>query len=449
VFIVAIVLFEIGSAVCGAAPSSGAFIAGRVIAGAGSAGVFAGVVVLFIPLVPLEKRAMLQGFNGAIFGIASVIGPLIGGAFTQKVTWRWCFYINLPIGAVSLIIILFFLHPEARAQYENASLKEHFLRMDPVGNLLFAPSIISLLLALQWGGVTYSWGNARIIVLFIVFSIGIIAWVVSQFLNKKYANLPPRIMLQRSILSGFVFNICTGGVMLIFTYYLAIWFQAIKDVDPLTSGIHQLPFILALVVFSIIAGITTTMIGYYVPSVYFSSLVMSIGAGLLTTLKVDTGHNEWIGYQFILGMGMGMGMQQAGMSAQVVLKREDVPIGVSVGFVGQSLGGAIFLCAAENVFLRSLLKNMATILPASTVAMFAETGATDLRNFISADMLPTALVQYNKALMSTFIVGLVISCLTIIPAIGFEWKSVKGLKKGPAPAPKDDHISAEKVATEV
>jgi MFS family permease len=430
-------LFEIGSAVCGAAPSSGAFIGGRVIAGAGSAGVFAGVVVLFIPLVPLEKRPMLQGFNGAVFGIASVIGPLVGGAFTKEVSWRWCFYINLPIGAVSLIIIIFFLHPEGQPKKEHLTWKDHFLRMDPIGNLIFAPSIISLLLALQWGGVTYSWADARIIVLLLVFSLGIIAWIVSQFMNKKYANLPPRIMLQRSILSGFVFSICIGGTMLVFTYYLAIWFQAIKDVDALSSGIHQLPFVLSLVVSSISSGIVTTKIGYYTPAVFLCSVLMSIGAGLLTTLKVGSGHSQWIGFQCLLGFGMGMGMQQAGMAAQVILKGADIPIGISLAFVGQSLGGAVFLCAAENVFLRALLKNMATILPASTVAMFAESGATDLRNFVPADMLPSALVQYNKAIMSALTVGLIVACITIIPAFGFEWKSVKGLKRGHAPVTKD------------
>jgi hypothetical protein len=262
----------------------------------------------------------------------------------------------------------------------------------------------------------------------VLFGILIIAWIVSQFVNKQNATVPPRILLQRSIIAGFTFSMCAGGVMLCFAYYLSIWFQAIQGVDALTSGIRTLPFVLALVAAAIVSGGLISRIGYYTPFVIICACLMSIGGGLLTTLKVTSGRSEWVGYQFLTGFGMGLGMQQTGMAAQVVLKREDVPIGVSLGFVGQSLGGAIFLCVAQNVFIRGLIKDLSAVLPSASAKVIAGVGATDLRQFVPVDLLPTVLVAYNKVIVTTFYVGLAVACFSIVPACAFEWKSVRGIK---------------------
>ena len=445
VFLGCILLFEVGSAVCGAAPNSVAFIIGRAIAGAGSAGVFSGVIVIMIPLVPLEKRPMYQGLLGAIFGISSVIGPLVGGAFTKNthLTWRWCFYINLPIGAVSIFIVLFFLHlsPPPKA---SLSAKEKFLRMDPIGNLFFAPSIICLLIALQWGGSTYEWNNGRIIALLVLFGILLIVWIIIQGRSGDYATVPARIFLQRSIVAGFTFSNCIGGVMLSFTYYMPIWFQAIKNVDALQSGIRTLPFVLALVVASIIAGGCVSRFGYYTPFVILCSCFMSIGTGLLTTLNVHSGSGPWIGYQFLTGFGMGFGMQQSGMAAQVVLAPEDVPIGASLMMFGQSLGGSIFVCVAQNVFIQKLVTNLSKVLPSASADVLAGVGATDLRKFVPEEALPAVLVQYNKAITTTLYVGVAVACFSIVPAVAFEWKSVKSKRGGPQ-GPGSVEAQTEKV----
>jgi MFS family permease len=429
IFLSSVLVFEAGSALCGAAPNSHSFIVGRALAGAASAGVMSGVIVIMIPLVPLEKRPILQGLLGAIFGVSSVIGPLIGGAFTNNVhlTWRWCFYINLPIGAVSILIIIFFLHPPARPK-SDAKLVDKVKRMDPVGNILFAPAIISLLLALQWGGVDYSWHDARIIALLVLFSVLIVGWIASQALNQQNGTVPPRILFQRSIIAGFTFSTCIGGVMLCFAYYMSIWFQAVEGVDALTSGIRTLPFILALVAASIVTGGLVSRIGYYTPFVIICACFMAVGAGLLTTLQITSSRSQWVGYQFLLGFGMGLGMQQTGMAAQVVLKPDDVPVGVSLGFVGQSLGGAIFVCAAQNVFLSSLVKDLSAVLPVALADRLSGIGATDFRQLVPANFLTQVLVAYNKAITTTFYVGLAAACFSIVPACLFEWKTVKGIK---------------------
>ncbi|ERT00813.1 hypothetical protein HMPREF1624_02046 [Sporothrix schenckii ATCC 58251] len=428
VFLAAIVLFEAGSALCGAAPNSVAFILGRALAGAGSAGVMAGAIVLSIPLVPLDKRPMFQSMLGAIFGVSSAIGPLIGGAFTSNVhlTWRWCFYINLPIGGASIVLILLFLHLPQPPRSHALPALEKAKRMDPIGTLLFTPAVVCFLLALEWGGTVYAWNSGRVIALFVVSGVLFVAWVASQaWLGSEYATVPGRIIRQRSVMAGFVFSMCNGGVLLSFTYYLAVWFQAIQGVDALQSGIRSLPFVLALVVASIIGGGLTTRFGYYTPFAIACSCLLSIGVGLTTTLQVDSGHSMWIGYQVVAGLGMGFGMQMSSLAAQTVLAPPDVPVGASLMFFGQGLGGSVFLCVTQSIFLQKLFQDLSTVMPAEAARQLVNTGATAIRSAVSASLLPAALVEYNKALTTAYYVPLAVACFGIVPALCFEWKSVK------------------------
>lgn len=423
-FLTTIILFEIGSAVCGAAPTSTALIVGRAIAGLGSAGIFSGAIVIMVPLVPLDKRSVYQGALGAIFGLSSVIGPLLGGAFTKDVSWRWCFYINLPIGAVSIVVIALILHlpPAPRAP---ASPMEKTKRLDPLGTLVFLPSMICLLLALQWGGTTYAWGSGRVVALLVVFAVLLSAFVVIQGRQKENATVAPHVFAQRSILSGFVFSMCIGSAMLVCLYFLPIWFQAIKGASTLASGIMLLPFILSLVVASILAGVFTAKVGYYTPLMIACAVLLSIGTGLMTTFTPRTAHPSWIGYQVIFGFGLGMGMQQPGMAAQTTLAPQDVSVGVSLMPFAQSLSGAIFLSVAENIFtnrLASGLQRVAGLDPAVVI----NSGATNLRDVVPAEKLGDVLAVYNDAIIVAFYVAVAWACFAIVPALTMEWRSVKG-----------------------
>jgi hypothetical protein len=163
---------------------------------------------------------------------------------------------------------------------------------------------------------------------------------------------------------------------------------------------------------------------------------MSIGTGLITTFQTDTGSSKWIGYQIIFGLGLGMGMQQSGTAAQAVLARQDVSIGVSLMFFGQSLGGAIFICIGQAIFDNKLADSLSQI-PGLEPSLIISTGATELRDIIAVQDLPAVLFAYNGALSQAFTVALAAACFSIVPACGIEWKSVKGLKHGgPSPAAK-------------
>ena len=428
VYLTAIFIFEVGSVVCGAAPTSVALIIGRAVAGIGSAGIFSGALVIIAYAVPLVKRPIFTGIIGGMYGLASVAGPLMGGAFTDKVSWRWCFYINLPIGAVTIVgIVLFFKSPE-RKNEESIGFRERAKQFDPIGTLFFIPCIICLLLALQWGGSKYPWSDGKIIALFVVFGVLAIAFVGVQLWKQETATVPPRILKKRSIAFGSWFVFCLGASFFIFIYYIPIWFQAIKGTSAVDSGIRNLPMILGLVIISIISGIAITLLGYYTPFMIGSSVLMALGAGLLSTFKVNTGHSMWIGYQALFGLGVGMGMQQPLIAAQTVCDLDDVPTATAVTNFCLTLGGALFISVGQNIFTNRLLTNLAANVPDLDPSIVLEVGATSLRNAVDPSNLVGVLSAYNDAIDQTFYVSLAMACFSIVGSLGMEWKSVKGKK---------------------
>ncbi|KAJ5110187.1 hypothetical protein N7532_002832 [Penicillium argentinense] len=427
IYLLALSIFEIGSLVCATTPNSVGLICGRAIAGLGAAGLFSGSILIIGQTVPLDKRPMYTSLIGAMFGIANVVGPLLGGAFTDKLTWRWCFYINLPIGAVTFCFVLFFFQAN-KALKTKGNFKQQLGEFDLLGSFFFLPAIISLLLALQWGGTRYAWDSGRIIGLFVVFGVLIIIFTFLQWWGQDRATVPPRLIKNRNVWGAAWYSLALGAAYFVLVYYLPIWFQAIKGATAIKSGIMNLPMIIAVVVVSLLAGGLVTACGYYTPFMIASAILMTIGAGLLSTLQVDSGHAKWIGYQALFGIGLGLGMQQPMMVMQTALKPTDVPSGTAIVMFSQTLGGSIFVSVAQNVFQNQLFQNLSRYAPDADAAKLVSAGATMLRHYVAGPVLHRVLIAYNEAIMQTFYVAVAMGALTLVGPIFVEWLSVKGKK---------------------
>ncbi|KAI8954223.1 MFS general substrate transporter [Xylaria longipes] len=435
-FIITVVLFEIGSAICGAAPNSIVFIVGRAIAGLGGAGIFSGVTIIMITMVPLRKRPMFQGLFGTIFGLASVLGPLVGGALTDAVTWRWCFYINLPIGAAAVILIIFILKP-SRYPHPPATIWEQIRRLDPLGTFFFVPSIVSLLIALQWGGSTYAWSNWRIIVLFGLFGILFIAFAAVQVFMPKTATVPVRIIRRRSIMAATIFMFALAGSFLMVIYYLPLWFQVVKGATATQSGIYTLPFVLSLVVASTLSGAFTQKVGYYVPAMIASPSLLATGQGLMSTFRVNEPSSHWIGFQVIAGFGLGLGLQASSLAAQAVLPIPDVPIGIAIMFFAQQLGGGIFTSVGQNLLSTYLVSHLH--IPGLSADQITNEGATELLTSVAPQYRHIVRTVYNSAVVQIFRCAMGVALVAVVAALFMEWKNVKkiGQPGGKPPGPAD------------
>lgn len=291
-------IFEIGSIICAAAPNSTAFIVGRAIAGIGSAGNITGANVILADLLPLEKRPKYQGFIGATFGLASIAGPLLGGVFASKVSWRWCFWINVPIGGAALIVLILLVpsNPPAQDQSDK-SLLQRLKSYDPVGTALLVPGLTLLLLALQWGSNGSHWGSAHVVATLVVGIMLILAFLVSQIWAGENGILPPRIMRKRSIAAGSAVSLGFGSTLILVTFFLPIWYQAIKGLSAVDAGVRMLGYFLVTVFFVITSGIVVSKTGYYTPWLILGTALLTVGCGLLTTFRVNTSTAKSIGFQ--------------------------------------------------------------------------------------------------------------------------------------------------------
>lgn len=445
VFLASIFVFEVGSALCGAAPSSAAFIVGRAIAGIGAAGIFCGGIMIIVPLVPLRRRPMFTSFFGMAFGVSSVLGPLIGGTFTdnqqvdalprasifansslRNLTWRWCFYINLPVGGFTFAAVLLFLHLESPPR-EKLTILDQLKRLDPFGLLFFVPSMVCLILALQWGGTTYPWSAPKVIGLLVIFAVLFVAFLAVEVLTPETAMAPTRVVLNGSVGGSMIFMLLLSGGMMAVVYYLTIWFQAAQGKSAMVAGIHTTPLVLSLIVMGIVAAIFVEKVGYYVPTMLLSPALCAVGGGMLSTLTPDAGSNHWIGYQVIYGFGIGCGFQTSQLVPQSVLPRADVPLGMALMFFMQQLGGSVFLSVGQNVFSRQLVDSLSGIASVNADAI-VKTGATNLRNIVPPSEFEKVVGAYSYALTRVFVLTAILSACMILSAVIVEWKSIRGEK---------------------
>ncbi|KAI9285992.1 major facilitator superfamily-domain-containing protein [Umbelopsis sp. AD052] len=378
----ALFFFLVGSLICALANSMVMLIVGRAIAGIGGAGIQSLTQIIITVVCPVRRRGMYQGLAGLFYMIGTAIGPLIGGAFTDHLGWRWAFYINLPLGAVSALAVVLVLRNQPAP---GTTWKERFSRVDYLGLVLLLAWVIILLLPLSWGGSTYPWNSPIIIVLFCLFAVLLALFLWVQWRIAKEPLMPLSVFIvHRNPVLIFMANLCMGMCLTGFIYYVPIIYQEGMGDSATTSGVKFIPYMVSTIVMAIITGILISVTLRYRPFAAMGPFIASIGTGLVTTWTLSTSTGMQVGCLILSGAGTGAFVVSALFSAQAPTKKEDLPVTTSLVSFFRSLGGVIGVALFGTIFNNTLPKLITQAIP----------------NIDPASM--TAILEGDKTVMSTY-----------------------------------------------
>lgn len=304
--IVSILLFALGSGLCGGASGTGMLIAARVVQGMGGGGINVMTEIIVADLVPLRERQQIMGIVFTAFAVGTFIGPIVGGAIVDHTSWRWVFYINLPLCGVAVILMFLFL----QVKYDNTtSLWEKLKRVDYVGNAILMTSVISILLSLTWAGTLHPWSSWRTILPLILGFLGLIGFIFYE--GSRWCvepTVPLRLFSNRTAALTYILSFLHGTILYWVSLFLPVYFQSILEATPEKSGIDLLASVIPMVPFAIIGGILITVTGKYKPFLIIGFIPMAVGMGLFTMLNDKTTTVVWVVFQVILAAGSGLSL---------------------------------------------------------------------------------------------------------------------------------------------
>jgi len=336
-----------------------ALIIFRAIQGFGGSGLFSVVIIMVSDMYEnLETRARYQSLIWLSFAVAGVAGPLIGGAFVEHVTWRWCFYLGVPLCVLSMALVGWLFN----VPFETSDLSQKMRRVDYWGVVITVATVLCLLLPLSWGGTTFAWNSAPIITLFCLLPVLLI---VLYFVEKRTpdAIIPPSLFLNRNVTLAVLINGIMGLCFMGSTFYLPLYFQIVKGTSTTESGLRLMPNILAIVSSTIAASFLLKYIRDYRIFLWIGTGVMTIGIGLFILLDIHTGLASQLIFVLIMGIGQGLIFQNCLLACQECAGEEHIAVASAVcGFVN-SIGSAVGVAVCASAFNNALVNNVAKLSP--------------------------------------------------------------------------------------
>jgi EmrB/QacA subfamily drug resistance transporter len=412
-FQAAVVIFIVGSALAGLSQSMVQLIAFRAIQGVGAGGLMVGAQAIMGDVVSPRQRGRYMGYFGAVFAFTSVAGPLAGGFITEHFSWRWIFYINVPIGIVALFVIAAVLHIPVRRT-------EHSI--DYLGTALLGAAVTSVILLTTWGGTTYAWGSVQIIGLAVAALLLLIAFVMVE--RRAAEPLMPPSLFRNQVFTvtsaiGFVVGFIMFGAMI----YIPLYLQTVHGATPTSSGLQLLPLVVGMLVTFIPSGRLVTRWGRYKIFPVIGTAVMALGLGLLSLMSPTTPLAVSSIYMLIIGLGIGLVMQVLVVAVQNAVPYSQLGTTTSAATFFRTIGGAFGVALFGTIFNNRLFSELPHYLPASVVHQLAGHNISSNPSQINA--LPPAIREgfvqaFSHSLDVVFLVGVPFAILAFVLSLFLE-----------------------------
>ncbi|KAI9676065.1 MAG: hypothetical protein M1817_000808 [Caeruleum heppii] len=426
-YIISVLLFEIGSAVCGAANSMDVLIVGRAIAGVGGVGSYVGVLTLLSVTTTVQERPVYLATTGLVWGTGSVLGPVIGGSFADSsATWRWSF-INLVIAGIFAPVYLFLL-PSFDPR-PGVSRKTRLAQIDYAGAVLIVGACTSGIMAIAFGGVIFPWDAPKTIAMFVLSGVLFILFGFQQvytiFTTIDNRLFPVHFFKDRTLFIFFVQAFISGAPAFIPIYFIPLYFQFVKQDTALDAAVRLLPFMFLLVFFCLLNGAVMAKEGHYLPWYIFASTFMVIGSALMYTVKENTSTGAIYGYSAILAIGAGCVAQSSVSCVQASVSPEELPLAVAYTNIAQIGGITVSLTVANSIFLNLATSKIGGILVGVDRATVQSTitgrGSEYLRS-LSEEVQAQVLHSVVDSIGKTYAVAVAAGAVGLILSFGMKWE---------------------------
>lgn len=445
IFLGAVILFEAGSALCGAAPSMPALIVGRVVAGMGGSGIYLGCLTYFSVLTTEAERGFYMSLIGAAWGLGCVIGPLIGGAFAvSAATWRWAFYINLVIGGASLPAFLFAL--PSIVPLPGVSVRTRLAAIDWLGVLLGAGVWVTFLMAFTMAGGAWSWTHdGRTIAIFVVFGVVLLFYILQQrfslLTTPSQRIFPCHLLRNRTQVLLYIATSASNTTLFVVTYYTPLYFQFVAGDSALFAAVRLLPFIAVAIFINLASNSLLHLLIPHYRLLYLlaGATILAGGAPLMVCALRPTASAAMLyGLEALVAIGAGLTMITAYSVSSLTLPADDVPFGLSLQNVSQIGGSVIALALAGQIYQSTAGRNLARVVAAAGLEYSqAEitAGAAGAQSALFEALKATPAVREQAveavaaAMRSAFVLVPVAGAVMLLAAVGMRRERIVGAEK--------------------